>query len=112
MPEYLKTHARDKGLYIVIAAFTDEDGTAVAPDTLKWSLRNGDGDVINSRTDVAVVAPAASEAIVLSGDDLKFSEGKVRKLILEGTYTSGTYGAGLPINESVEFHIDDLAKIV
>jgi hypothetical protein len=110
MPVSLTTKANDGSTYVVTAAFTDEDGVAVSPDSLVWTLKNRDGDIINSREDVTVDTPSSSENIVLSGDDILYSDGAERILILEATYTSSS-GEGLPLKDSVQFEIQDLIGV-
>lgn len=111
------TKAVEQSTFIITAAFTDEEGDAVAPDTLTWSLVDRDGVVINNREDVSVggspSVPSASEDIVLSGDDLTITEGydeDERYLVLEGTYTSDA-GAGLPIRDHLKFYVVNIKKV-
>lgn len=107
------TKAIEQSTFVITCSFTDEDGDAVAPDTLSWSLTDEDGTIINSREDVAVTSPSASEDIVLSGDDLALVSGHEedeRYLVLEGTYTSDA-GTGLPIRDQVKFYVSNLKKV-
>ena len=69
-PTLLTTHAKERGTYVVTVAFTDEDGNAEDIKTLVWTLTDLDGNIINSRENVNVATPGASEDIVLSGADL------------------------------------------
>ena len=88
--EVLTTYAKEKGTYVVSAAFTDEDGNAETPKTLTWTLTDENGTVINSRLDVSVSSPTSSEDIVLSGDDLSLDVGIgiYRVVLFEWTYDS------------------------
>jgi len=104
MTVQLTTRAIDQSTYLVTAVFTDESAVAVTPDTLTWTLTDVAGAVINAREDVAAT-PAATNNILLQGDDLKLSEGKTRILFFEGTYTS-SLGAGLPLVESATFALE------
>ena len=61
--------AIEQSTYVITASFTDETGAAVVPNSVTWTLVNGDGQVVNSRSAVSVT-PASSVTIVLSGDDL------------------------------------------
>lgn len=106
----LTTPANDRSTYIVTVAFLDEDGSAVVPDSAVWSLRSGGGAIVNSREDVAIASLAASVDIVLSGDDLAYSDGAARVLTVEATYTSDA-GVGLPLNDEVRFNITDLQGV-
>lgn len=113
MPTTLTTKATEESTYVITAAFTDEDGSAVTPkDGTVWSLYDRGGNVINSRQDVAIVA-ATSVDIVLSGDDLQItgvSDDGVRKLTIEGTYDS-SLGSDLPLNDECTFSIEDLVGV-
>jgi len=92
----LDKQAIQSSTYIVNAAFTDEDGGAVVPDTLTWTLKDAAGTVINGR-DAIVITPATSVDILLKGDDLAPGTDDVAKLLLttDATYTSAL-GSGLP----------------
>ena len=92
------------------AAFTDEDGASVVPDTITWTLTDESGNVINSRSEVSV-SPAAAVDIVLSGDDLSIGNyGTRRVLLIEYTFTS-SLGSGLPGKHQVSFKITDLVAV-
>lgn len=114
MPVELTTHAIEKSTFVITAAFTDEDGTSVAPQTATWTLSDDGGTIINSREQVEISSPTSSEDIVLSGDDLALQTGETnlgtRVLTIEATYNSDL-GAGLPLNGSVIFTVDNLIKI-
>lgn len=111
MPTTLTTHAVEESTFIITASFTDEDGNAVTPSTLKWTLTDDAGNVINSREDVSI-APASSVDIVLSGDDLALSGygPAFRILTIEGTYSSDA-GSDLPLKDSVKFVVDNLVAV-
>jgi len=110
----LTTHAIEKSTFVIIVAFTDEDGDAVSPVTANWTLSDGGGTIINSREQVEISSPTSSEDIVLSGDDLALRAGETnlgaRILTIEATYNSDL-GDGLPLNGSVIFTVDNLIKI-
>ena len=106
MPATLTTHAVDQSSYIVSCAFTDHNGDEVVPSSITWDLYDGDGDVINSRSAVAVEEPAASIDILLSGDDLKYSDGRYRVLKISAAYDSEELGNDIPIVGSTRFVID------
>lgn len=111
----LTTDIVEKSTAIITASFEDEDGIAVTPDTLTWTLTDVDGTVINSKEDEELT-PATSVDIVLSGDDLAFQSAEsgkkrvTRKLLVEGAYTSDA-GAGLPIKDEVQFTIRNLTAV-
>ena len=107
MPIELEEHAVEGSSYRAHVAFTDDYGSSVVPETLKWSLFDKTGAVINSRDDVTVVSGLAEQMdIILSGADLPASAGNrdyvMIYLVVEITY-DGASGTGLPLVE--EFRI-------
>lgn len=109
MPSTLSVHAVDRSTYVVTAAFTDEDGTAVVPTSIIWTL-SARGVVVNGREDVSVTPPASTIEIVLKGDDLAFADHKFRQVTIFAVYDS-TLGTGLPLRDQVSFEIDDLQMV-
>jgi len=108
-------HVNEESTAVFTVAFTDEDGNDVTPDSIAWSLTDDDGDVINSRDEVAIAAPAASVTITLSGDDLALQDGETgrtvkRHLIVEAVYDSDTV-TNSPLKEDGVFYIDNLTKV-
>lgn len=114
MPVTLETHAKEESTYVITANFTDEEGDAVVPKTITWTLSNTAGVVINNREDESIVTPAAELDIALSGDDLQILPGEanqgVRTLTVKATYDSDL-GNDLPLNGSVRFIVDNLLMI-
>ena len=114
MTTILSLHAEEEGTYGIVLTFYDENGDSVVPDTLKWHLTDKRGATINARQDVAIGAPAATNTVALSGDDLAIIEAassqETRYFTLEGTYT-WDLGAGLPLLAECEFVVDSLKKI-
>lgn len=91
------------------ASYTDEDGNAVTPDTMTWTLKDASGDTINSRSAVDLAPMATYHVITLQGDDLPVPAGDVLAWIycvLEGTYTS-SLGSGLPLRDWLEIPVKD-----
>ena len=108
MPGVIKETATEKSSFKITATFYDESGNAVAPDTMAWTLTDDAGSsIINSREDVAIVAPASTESFLLSGDDLAVDGNAKtkRKLTFQGTYTSAEFGAGLPLKDEATLFI-------
>ena len=107
MPTYITTAGQVENTYKVTVAFTDDAGNAVTPnDGCTWSLQSSGGDVINSRTAVAITE-ATSVTIVLSGDDLaaqSVNDDGRRVLIIDGDYDSDA-GNGLSLYREFEFVI-------
>jgi hypothetical protein len=108
MPTVLTSKAIEESTYIITAAFTDEDGNAVTPNSLAWTLTDDQGAVINSRENVSLT-PGESVQIVLSGDDLALAENdsRRRRVLVEGVYDSNA-GSGLAIRDEVVFVIQEL----
>ena len=111
----LSVHAKEQSTYVVTASFYDEDGNLVVPDTIKWTLSNLGGMIINSREDVIIAVPVSQVEIVLSGDDLAIfgsdiSSTPKRLITVEATYTSAL-GANLPLNGSATFVLDAMIMV-
>jgi hypothetical protein len=109
---YLSGFADEKGTYGIAATFTDEDDAALTPDTLTWTLSTLDGTIINGKQDVAIVTPASTTTVVLSGDDLAVltDDNRVRRFTLEGTFTSDL-GAGVPLKAECQFQVADFVGV-
>lgn len=111
MPTTLDTRATEKGSFIITASFTDEDGEAITPKTLVWTLMDAEADaVVNSREQVSAT-PAASVDILLQGDDLAILHGQakeLRELVIEITY-DGSLGNDIPQKDSVKFYVVNLS---
>ena len=108
----LSEYAREEGTYGVELTFTDEDGDALTPDTLTWSLSQTDGTIVNSRSGV-VLTPASTVTITLTGSDLEtFGEddNRLRRVTIIGTYTSDL-GSGVPLSAECEFVVCDLVGV-
>lgn len=113
MPATLTTRAIERSTFIVTAAFTDKAGAAVVPDSIKWTLTDEVGRVINSRSDVAIAIPASSVDIVLHGADLALRDATDmggRVLTVEVVYDS-TEGNDLPLKDEARFRIAPLVKV-
>jgi len=110
----LSTEAVEESTYVATLTFTDAAGSAVTPTTVKWSLSDFDGNLINNRATVTAT-PGTSVDVVLSGDDLALQNGEGNKvawrlLTIQATYTS-TEGVGLPLNEEYAFKVRPLVLI-
>lgn len=114
MPTQLTDYAVEQSTFAVVAAFTDEDGDAVVPSAITWTLCDDSGVIINSRQDVAVGVPASSIAIVLSGDDLQVldesNDFEIRYLEISAVYDSDI-GSDLPLKDRAEFKVINLQSI-
>jgi len=108
----LSEHAMERSTYLVPVAFTDEDGAAVTPTAVTWSLVKANGDVVNGREDVALT-PATSVGILLYGADLAILDGQgyeARSVVVEYTYDS-TLGDDIPGKQEIVFTIANLKRI-
>jgi len=114
MPVTISKHATEEGTFPLIVTPTYTSGTVSVgfkPGTAAWTLSDEDGDVINSRSSVTLT-PASSMNIVLQGDDLAIT-GTVRKIVklmVEGIYSSDTFGNNLPYTEEATIIIDNLVN--
>lgn len=105
--------AREKGTFTIPVSFTDENGDAVIPDSITYSVsRVLDDSIVNSLENVSVVTPAASVNITLSGDDLAIltDSDTERELTIKIVYDSDI-GNNLPQNEYDTFDIKPLSQI-
>lgn len=111
---FLEEYFPEEGAGGVRVNFTDTNGTAVAPNTLTWSLLDPNGNILNSREDVTIT-PAASVVIILTGDDLAFLAGEsgnaLRFLLLKGTYHSSTLGNDVPLRAQCGLYISDFVGV-
>ena len=113
MTTLLTAQATEGSTFVVTVPFVDEDGTPVIPASIKWSLTDDEGDAVNSRTDVAIVTPAATIDIVLKGLDLPSPGDQMRSVYLtvEATYNS-SLGTGLPLNVQCRIEVLPLEAFV
>lgn len=97
MAETLSDEALEDSTFVVTATFTDEDEAAVTPQTIEWSLKDENGNVVNSRS-AESETPGTSIDILLSGDDLDPGTATVGKVLLTVTATyNSTLGNDLPL---------------
>lgn len=113
MPTILTSYAVEKCTFAVGCALADENGDAVTPDSITWSLVDDNGNVINSLEDQGVATPTASSTIVLSGDDLQLRDQnkdyEMRYLEVAAMIDSDL-GDDLPVKERCEFKVINLNK--
>lgn len=107
----LSTVARDGGVYGVTISFKDDAGAAVVPTSATWSLRNGSKAIVNDREDIAIIGLSDSATLVLTGDDLMYSDGAARYITVSWTYDSATLGNGVTDNDEIYFTIENLIGI-
>ena len=113
MPLQLDDYAVEKITFAPVAAFTDENGDALVPSAVTWTLCDPAGTIINSLEDQSET-PASSVTIVLSGDDLQIldsdNDSEIRHLEVSAIYTSDL-GSDLPLKESGIFKVLNLKSI-
>lgn len=109
MPTTLTTIATDGSTYVVTAEFRDAAGSATVPTTIEWTLTDDVGNTINSRASI-LASLTATLPIVLSGNDLKYSDGKRRIVYIYALYDS-TEGTNLPLRDEVHFPIVNLLNL-
>lgn len=97
--------AKNGKSYFVTVAFQDEDGTAVTPTSATYTLRNGQGNIVNSKNATAISSLASSVTIVLTPSDTDLDDGEGRKIYVDYVYNS-TNGTGLSGGDSESFQIE------
>ena len=101
MSRLLPKSAVADSTYVVTVGFFDTDGSAITPTSVKWSLRDQTGAIVNSRSSIYVAATNGKATIVLSGADLHITTATSKlRLELDAVYTS-TLGSDLPLKDSV-----------
>jgi hypothetical protein len=102
----IETTVNEGSTAVVTASFTDENGDALAPHTLTWTLTDTQGNVINEREDVAIDTPEAEEVIILKGDDLQLPSNVDDLFVIQfnGLYDSDI-GTDLCIAEDATFKV-------
>lgn len=112
-PEYLTTEANEKSTYNIVVTFTDENGDAVSPTTMTWTLtRASTGLVVNGREDEVVATPTSSETIKLTNDDLELlgSEDEIFILTVKATIIDGDTNTWYA-NDEVQFIVKNLVGV-
>lgn len=110
----LRIEAVEQSTYVITLAFANKAEVPVTPDSATWTLTDGAGTVINSRSGVTIAPLAASVDVVLSGLDLAMQAGETgyaaRLLTVQAVYSS-TEGASLPLNEEYQFQVRGLVVV-
>lgn len=94
-------------------SFLDETDSPVTPSSASWTLTDIEGNVVNGRSDEAILSLGTSVTIVLSGDDLAIGTplvGKKRQLLIKAVYDSDL-GDDLPFNQAINFDITSLLAV-
>lgn len=117
MPTKLSDKAQEGSSFGIVAEFYEvhSDGSPVTPVTpnagLTWTLKDGDGNVINGRARVPLT-PAQVVFVVLGADDLTLSSDypETRHIIIDGTYDS-LLGDGLEIRDEAIIQVENLSDL-
>ena len=105
--------AIEKSTKMIVVSFFDESDTAKDPESMKWTLTDTLGNIINEREDVVVANPSSVETIVLTGNDLAIisdTDNGKRLFTVESTYNS-ELGSGLTLNGEANFTVINLVEI-
>lgn len=102
----------ERSTVAAVASFRDEAGELIIPSVVKWTLTDGDGNIINNQANIDVV-PAHTVNIVLSGNDLALIAGDDgrRQVVIQAVY-DGTLGDDLPIVGVLEFTVRNVPGIL
>jgi len=93
--------------YPLTITIANPAGVAITPSAASWSLYDLQGNVINSRSDVALT-PSSSMALVLQESDLDIAAGydsADRVLHVAGTYDDPVYGDGVSFLQVFRFKV-------
>jgi hypothetical protein len=95
---------------VIPCSFFDENGNAMTPTSIIWSLSDDNGNIVNFRLDQKIAVPAPSVNIVLSGNDVMrmVFDDLIRFLKVSGTYNSPN-GQGLTFAGQYRFGLVALA---
>jgi len=119
MSTTLSVLATEESTYVINCEFRGVDDTLVTPTSVKWTLTDLSGTVINGRSQVAIAGGLLDTDldIVLKGDDLAVStvgNNAVRVLTVEALYDETIDGVAytdLPLNGATQFTIENLIAI-
>jgi len=113
MPTPLNVTFSEKGTGIIIASFSDENDSGIAPNWAVWDLGDINGNIVNGRSSVAISSPTSQESIVLSSADLSVADSldNSRILTVRARYNSADHGDSLPLHGSCIFSVDNLKMI-
>lgn len=112
----LTTEAMEEGSYFITVAFYDEDDNAETPnaDTIKWTLTDSDGTVINSRHNVSETS-GTSVVIELEGNDLAIQSGETAPIVRRRVTVLWEYDSDLgndkPAKAEVIFPLRNLTRL-
>lgn len=95
----------------IVTAFTDEDGTAVTPTNISWTLETPAGTSINTGTEASPSATSYTKVFQDDDTDLENNnEDGLRIYTVNFTYNSNA-GTGLEGKRTYQFRIRQLESI-
>ena len=100
MPTKLDVEQLEGGTVIVKCSFHDATDESIAPNTLSYSLKDIEGNIINAQDSISVT-PDTTVHVALTGADLPY--GRVY-FELNGEYDS-TYGSGLKLHDYAQIEL-------
>ena len=91
----------------VECAFRDESKVLITPNSAVWSLLDQHGNIINSRSTIAITPIDDTVTIVLSGADTEITEDTnsrtYRRFIRVNAVYTSSLGSDLPLVNSMQF---------
>ncbi len=100
----------ENGDGLISGEFKDRTGALVTPNTVKYSLNDKDGNIINSIDNISLTSFTTSYEIELSGADLALSATETAPLVERYLLIVATYGTKQDTNE-LKFHIQNLVGV-
>lgn len=110
MPIALTDTVPDGTAAVATVTFEDENGDAVIPDSITWSLYDPAGAIVNTREDIAVAVPAASVDILIEGANNLYSGGYKRVFVIKAVVDLAA-GNDQDSNESATYQILDIPGV-
>ena len=104
MPASLNIAVLEGGTIGVISEFFDENGSAVVPKSVKYSLKDKYGNIVNGKDKVDLVANDKM-VVPLSGDDLPPGE---KNFNIYAVYDSQELGNNRTMVDYVNFNVEDM----
>lgn len=102
----LESKPKENGSAVLtIGPFKDEDGSAVTPTAIRWSLTTPNGIVVNEREHVSVT-PDTTVSVLLEGDDLQVGAYGIERVFLVRALYDSTLGSNIPLIEQAKFAIE------
>ncbi len=102
----------ERSAYPIHIEVYDEAGDALTPTSIRWTHYDIAGDVVNSKTQVSVTAADSFNIVLNATDTAVTTAGAIlRRVLLEVSYNSATYGNNLIMNRLIEYDIEDIPKV-